>query len=80
MTNHFDKSDQSHVAAIRAEALRAFGEDEAERWLNTGWRVFNDRTPLDMARADEATVRRYIDNLTGAEVMLRQAAVPHRDK
>ncbi len=76
MKNDFANAPGDFTAPIRIQALRAFGEDEAERWLNTGWRVFNNRTPLEMARgkADASRVMDYISNLTGAEEMLTRAA------
>lgn len=81
MLNRFEQHSEAHIGPVREYALRAFGQDEAENWLNTSWRVFNSRTPLDMAReeAGASKVLSYIKDLTSAEEMLAQADIRHKD-
>lgn len=72
-------SDQHQIMLekIRRGAVRAFGEDAGDRWLNRTWRVFDDRTPLEMATRPGGGERvlEYVSYLTAAEDALRRAAV-----
>ena len=68
---------QTNRARIMELAEQAFGRDEADTWLRTRWRVFDNRTPLDLAARDgEAQrVEEFIANLLGADAMMLRAGV-----
>ena len=69
------------LSKIRQGAIRTFGEDSAERWMNQKLRVFDDRSPFEMAYQEHDTnhVLDYFSQLTGAEDALKQAGVPEAD-
>lgn len=68
---------QKMLDKIKREAVRAFGEEGAQRWLNRRWRVFDDRTPIDMARHRDGSRRvlDYVSYLTAAEEACREARI-----
>ena len=57
------KGNHERLSRIRTLANAAFGE-AAETWLNTSWRVFDNRTPIEMA-SDEGLTQRVVAFLTG---------------
>ncbi len=68
---------QSTRARIIEMAEQAFGRDEADSWLQTPWRMFGNRTPLDLASSegDAGQVEDFIANLLGADQMMLRAGV-----
>ncbi len=68
---------QTTRARIIELAEQAFGRDEADSWLHTRWRIFGNRTPLDLASNDgeAGQVEDFIVNLLGADMMMLRAGV-----
>ena len=50
------------MARIRQNAELAFGRDGAQEWLKRSWRVFDHKTPLEMAGHDGERVLRYVEH------------------
>ena len=68
---------QTTRARIVAMAEQAFGSDEANSWLHTSWRIFGNRTPLDLASNDSGArqVEEFMANMLGADTMMLQAGM-----
>ncbi len=76
-----DERHQEMLLKIRNGAIRAFGEEQAEGWLSSKWRVFDDRSPMEMATCENDTRRvlDYVSQLTAAEEALKRAGIRDRD-
>ena len=63
------------IETMTNDAIRAFGEDGAARWMRNSWRVFDGQRPIDMAHKplDAERVIAYLRELLGAETSLSQA-------
>ena len=72
-----DERHQEMLSKIREGAIRAFGQDHAEGWLSRRWRVFDDRSPVEMAghESDARKVLDYVAQLTAAEDALKRAGI-----
>ena len=72
-----DERHQEMLSKIQEGAFRAFGRDHAEGWLSRKWRVFDDRSPVEMAghESDARKVLEYVSQLTAAEDALKRAGV-----
>ena len=57
---------------IRKGAEDAFGQDGAANWLNKKWRIFDQKTPLEMADTDCTRVLDFIHHLNAEEQAARQ--------
>ncbi len=72
-----DERHQVMLSKIRNGAIRAFGEEQAEGWLSRKWRIFDDRSPMEMATCESDTRRvlDYVSQLTSAEDALKNAGI-----
>ncbi|MFD0917385.1 antitoxin Xre/MbcA/ParS toxin-binding domain-containing protein [Pseudahrensia aquimaris] len=56
---------------IREGAQRAFGSEESQIWLNRKSRLFDHKTPLELAQEDADRVLNFVECMTGEEVSTR---------
>ena len=63
---------EARAERIRDRAISTFGEVEAETWLASTWRVFGNRSPLDMAQDSDLTqaVIAFLDSLCAGDERL----------
>ena len=63
------------LAQIRALAVQAFGEFGADEWLSQPWRVFDNRSPLDLAGEGEGAGRviAFLHSLCAADEAIASA-------
>ena len=75
-----DKQHKEMLKRIRNDAIRAFGKDGANSWMNRRWRVFNNRSPIEMASSRSATkeVLDHIELLTSVDITDSGASLRNR--
>ncbi len=64
------------MARIRRNAELAFGPEGARQWLTRTWRVFDHKTPIEMADKDAGRVLEYVQYFIADE---RAARPPQRN-
>ncbi|MDD9908462.1 MAG: DUF2384 domain-containing protein [Ahrensia sp.] len=67
------------LAKIRSGAVRAFGERAGASWMQRESRLFDGRTPEDMANSDVDAERvlTFVSQLVAAEDALKHAGIRH---
>lgn len=73
-----DKRHETMLSKIRNGAVHAFGTDEADLWMSKKWRVFQNKSPIEMADSANGTevVLDYIKMLAAADASQKRRSAP----